>query len=85
MMRPTIHQWLSSVFGLVIVEDITQTKVEKSISYDLTASPINVRHKSDDMIFFDFEMTVQFRCPNGFAGIGWLSTKLNGFCLLVCF
>lgn len=77
MIRSTIHEWLSATFGVVVVEDITQEKVEKAISYDLTGAPINIRIMSDTSMTFEFSMSIQFRCPNGFAGIGWISETLN--------
>jgi hypothetical protein len=76
MIRKQIEQWLAAVYQLPIVEDFTQTKVEKSISYSLQGFPVDVSIKSDDKIRFEFDISVMFRCPNGIAGIGFLSTAL---------
>ena len=76
MIRKSIHEWLSAVYGLPVVEDITQTKVEQVIGYDLTSAPINVRHESDAFVKFEFELIILLRCPNGFSGIGFLSLGL---------
>lgn len=76
MIRKSIHQWLSAAYGLPVVEDIEQTAVEKAISYDLAGQNIQIQIKSDDLVKFSFDVSVQFRCPNGFAGIGFLTLGL---------
>ena len=76
MIREPIHQWLSATYGLPVVEDITQTAVEQVISYNLVGQPINIRHESDKSVLFEFGIDIQFRCPNGFDGIGFLSIGL---------
>jgi hypothetical protein len=77
MVREPIKNWLSAVFSLPVVEDFEQTKVEQSISYDLATSPIKIRYQNGGgEVVFDFPLTIAYRCPNGFEGIGFLSVKL---------
>ena len=77
MVREPIKNWLSAVFGLPVVEDFDQTKVEQSISYDLSASAIKVRYADGHgTVVFDFDLTIAYRCPNGFAGVGFISVTL---------
>lgn len=60
-----------------IVEDMEQTKVEQSIGYDLATSPIKIRYQDGGgEVVFDFPVTIIYRCPNGYQGIGFLSVKL---------
>lgn len=77
MIRKTLTEWLSAVYQLPVVEDAGQTDVEQAISYDLSYAPIDVRIKSDELIKFEFQVMVNYRCPNGFAGIGFLTTRLS--------
>jgi hypothetical protein len=77
MVREPLKNWLSAVFGLPIVEDMEQTKVEQSIGYDLATSPIKIRYQDGGgEVVFDFPVTIIYRCPNGYQGIGFLSVKL---------
>lgn len=77
MVRTTIKNWLTAVFQLPVVEDFDQTNVEQSISYDLSTSPIKIRYANEGgLVTFDFNLDILYRCPNGFAGIGFLSTRL---------
>lgn len=76
MIRKTIEQWLKASFRLPVYEDFEQTNVEKSVSYDLTQRNIKVRNQSDTGLWFEVNMRVLFRCPAGFAGIGYLSAVL---------
>ena len=75
MVREPIQKWLNSVFNLPVVEDFDQTKTEQTISYDLTSQNISVRY-TEGKITFDFSFDILYRCPNGFAGIGFLSLAL---------
>ena len=76
MIRKTLHDWIAAAYRLPVVEDITQTKVEQAISFSLENSPVLVRVKSDDIVKFNFDVTIQYRCPNGFPGIGFLTMGL---------
>lgn len=76
MIRKNINEWLNALFKLKVVEDITQTKLEKCIGYDLSGSIIKVSIKQDKSIYFDFNFIILFRCPASFAGIGFITTAL---------
>lgn len=77
MVRKQIHEYLSSIFSIPIVHDILQTKTEKSIGYTLSEE-IGVRYSAGSRpLIFDFSFYVNFRCPNGFEGIGFLTSKLS--------
>lgn len=77
MVRKQIKQWLSSIFELPVVEDFDQTNVERSISYNLASQPIKIRHSNEGgKVVFDFPLQIIYRCPAGFAGIGFLTVKL---------
>lgn len=76
MIRKPIHQWLSALFNLKVVEDITQTKLEKAIGYDLSGTSIRAKVRQDKSIYFDFSFNIVFRCPVSFAGIGFITASL---------
>lgn len=76
MIRKSINEWLNALFKLEVVEDITQTKLEKSIAYDLSGSTIKVSVKQEKLIHFDFNFTILFRCPTSFDGIGFITTAI---------
>ncbi len=77
MIRKMLHDWLHAAYTLPVVEDITQTKIESAIGYNLQIAPINVRVAADEKITFEVTFDIQYRCPNGVAGIGFLTLGLN--------
>ena len=48
MIRSEIKKALSAIYALTVVEDVTQSKVERVIGFDLTAAPINIRHQAGE-------------------------------------
>lgn len=76
MIRKAINEWLSAVYKLPVVEFFNETITEKTVSYDLTTSPILVRPTGEGNIRFEFNIDVLYRCPNGEAGIGFLTLGL---------
>lgn len=77
MVRKPLKDWLSAVYQMPVVDNFNNnsTKVEQSISFDLSHQPISVRFENG-FITFDFNFKVLYRCPNGFEGIGFLTTEL---------
>ena len=77
MIRKSINHWLNALFALEVVEDITQTKLEKAIGFDLSGSTIRPKVRQDKSIYFEFDFTLVFRCPASYAGIGFLTLSVN--------
>ena len=76
MIRKSVEQWLNSLFDLRVVEDITDTKNEKSIGYSLDNTLIKVTVKQEKSVVFEFNFDILFRCPRAFEGIGFITLSL---------
>ena len=76
MIRSEIKKALSAIYALTVVEDVTQSKVERVIGFDLTAAPINIRHQAGATATFDVTFRIEYRCPAGEPSIGFLSLRL---------
>ncbi|HDM8140698.1 TPA: hypothetical protein P0E12_004988 [Vibrio harveyi] len=59
-----------------IVENVSQTKNEHLIMYDLSATQIEMRLDEGKSISFEFDFNIELRCPSKFAGIGWMTSKI---------
>lgn len=76
MIRKSIEEYLNALFKLKVVEDITDTKLEKAIGYDLSGTIIKPVVKQDKSINFEFNFNIVFRCPRTFEGIGFITLSL---------
>ena len=76
MVIKQIEAFLTATFGLPIVADITQTKIENCVSY-LIQSDIEVKNKIDCYQSLSLNITVYFRAINGYDSIGFLSHKIG--------
>lgn len=72
----TVEEILAITFQLPIVQDATQTKVERAISYQITND--SVRTISDSRQHHQLALTLTLRAENGYDSLGWMSARLAG-------
>lgn len=70
----TLEEILALTFQLPVVQDITQTKVERAIGYQITADA--VRTIADSRQIHNCSARVTLRAENGYDALGWMSQKL---------
>lgn len=69
-----VEEVLSATFQLPIVLDITQTKVERAIGYQISRS--RIRTMADSRQTHEVSLEITLRAENGYDSLGWLSAKL---------
>lgn len=72
----TLEEILAVTFRLPIVQDATQTKVERCISYQIARD--RVRTVADSKQTHQLTATITLRSDSGYDALGWLSAKLAG-------
>lgn len=70
----TLEEILALTFQVPIVQDITQTKVERAIGYRITSD--GVRTVADSRQTHRAAVEITLRAENGYDSLGWLSAKL---------
>lgn len=70
----TLEEILALTLQLPIVQDITQTKVARCISYQITRD--RVRTVADSRQTHELAATISLRAENGYDALGWLSARL---------
>ena len=75
MVEQKIKSYLNAVFKLPIVANLSDTKVERAISFDIETIKISNKNNNRQDIILD--VRIYFRCPNGYDSIGYLSQKIG--------
>lgn len=70
-----IEEFLHDVFGLPVVKDLGQTKIERVIEYRVTANKTVSRQESTQTM--QPTVSVSLRAENGYDSMGWLNAKLS--------